>query len=87
MEQKGFVSHQRNGKAYTYYALIQRERTFSELAREFLDRVFDGAVEEYLVHGLQARDVTADEIERLEQLIADAKRHPRPKKRKRGPDR
>ena len=73
MEQKGLVGHRQRGKAYTYFAKADRDRTFQMLAGGFLDKVFDGAVDEYLVHALQSRRVSAEELDRLEKMIAEAK--------------
>jgi hypothetical protein len=73
MEQKGLVGHRASGKVYSYFAKVRREPTVRALARGFLDRVFDGAVDEYLVHALEYRRPTDDEIRRLEALIAQAK--------------
>ena len=81
MEQKGLVGHKRAGKAYVYFALVERERTFRGLAGDFLERVFDGAVSEYLVHALDPRRLSADEIGRLEQAIAEAKQQAKPRKK------
>jgi predicted transcriptional regulator len=74
MEQKGLVSHERRGRSYVYRAEIEREKTFREMASGFLNRVFDGAVDEYLVHALQSRKVSQDELQELERMIAEAKR-------------
>jgi BlaI family transcriptional regulator, penicillinase repressor len=74
MEQKGLVSHRRDGKAYVYAARIERTKTFRQMAGGFLDRVFDGAVDEYLVHALESRKLSAGELDELEKMIADAKR-------------
>ncbi len=74
MEQKGLVSHRRDGKAYVYAPRIEQVKTYRELAGEFLDRVFDGAVGEYLVHALGSRRLKAGEWEELEAMIAKAKR-------------
>ncbi|MBX3434834.1 MAG: BlaI/MecI/CopY family transcriptional regulator [Pirellulales bacterium] len=73
MEQKGLVAHRRDGKAYVYSPLVERDRTFRELAGGFLDRVFDGAVGEYLVHALESRKLSAGELDELETMIAAAK--------------
>ena len=66
MEQKGLVGHRRLGKAYVHFAKVEREPTFRRLAGGFLQRVFDGAVNEYLVHALQSRRLSPDELDRLE---------------------
>ena len=62
MEQKGLVRHRQSGKAYLYSAEAQRDRTFRTLAGGFLEKVFDGAVDEYLVHALQSRRLSADGV-------------------------
>jgi BlaI family penicillinase repressor len=74
MEQKGLATHRRDGKAYVYAPTIERDRTFRELAGGFLDRVFDGAVNEYLVHALESRPLEAKELDELEKMIAEARK-------------
>ena len=73
MEQKGLVRHRQRGKAYLYTAEIERDRTFRTLAGGFLEKVFDGAMDEYLVHALQSRRLSAEELDRLEEMIAEAR--------------
>lgn len=73
MEQKGLIAHRREGKAYVYLPLVERDRTFRELAGGFLERVFDGAVDEYLVHALKSRRMSAKQLDELEAMIAAAK--------------
>jgi predicted transcriptional regulator len=75
MEQKGLVGHESAGKAYTYFALIQRENTVRKLAAGFLEQVFDGALGEYVARALQSRRPSLQELEVLERMIAEAKRN------------
>ena len=82
MEQKGLVGHRRAGRAYVHFALVEREATFRELAAGFLERVFDGAVDEYLVHALHARRISPAELDRLEKMIAEAKTEAKPRREK-----
>ena len=82
MEQKGLVTHRQEGKAYFYSAAVERDCTFRTLAGGFLEKVFDGAMDEYLVHALQSRRPSSDELDRLEKMIGEArekqsKRQPR----------
>ena len=83
MEQKGLVGHKASGKVYSYFAKVRKGPIVRAMARGFLDRVFDGAVDEYLVHALESRRPTEAEIRRLEELIAQAK-SARPPRRKSG---
>ncbi len=80
MEQKELVGHEASGKVYSYFARARREAVLSRLARGFLDRVFDGAMDEYLVHALESKRISPEELARLETLISQAKQT----KRKRG---
>jgi BlaI family penicillinase repressor len=70
MEQKGLVTHRSLGKAYVYLPAIEREKTLRQLATGFLNRVFDGALDEYLVAALGKRKISMNEIEQLEQMLA-----------------
>jgi BlaI family penicillinase repressor len=79
MEQKGLVTHRSLGKAYVYLPSIEREKTLRQLATGFLDRVFDGALDEYLVAALGKRKISMSEIEQLEQMLAEH-RQKNPKK-------
>jgi len=84
MEQKGLVGHRASGKVYSYFARAEREPTVRALARGFLDRVFDGAVDEYLVHALESKRHSPEEIRKLEELIAQAKQARPTSRRKSG---
>ena len=69
MEQKGLVSHRRDGKAYVYLPLIERTQTFRQIAGGILERVFDGAVDEYLVHAHESRALKPQELDELQAMI------------------
>ena len=73
MEQKGLVKHRAEGKAYVYSPLVAQQSVFRKLASGFLQRVFDGAVDEYLVHALAAQRPSDAELDRMEQMIAEAR--------------
>ena len=80
---KGLAGHRKAGKAYLYFAKIEGEATFRTLAAGFLLRVFDGAMDEYLVHALQSRRLSLDELDRLESMIAEAKTRSKGRREKR----
>jgi predicted transcriptional regulator len=70
MEEKGLVSHRVNGRAFVYEAAYSREQS----ATRFLDRVFDGAASELVLSLLRSERVPADELDRLHQLISEARK-------------
>jgi predicted transcriptional regulator len=83
MEQKGLVDHRRHGKAYVYIPLVDQQRTFRQLAGSFLEKVFDGAVDEYLVHALESKKLSSAELDHLEAMLAAA-RNRTPKRGRKG---
>jgi predicted transcriptional regulator len=82
MEQKGLVDHRRDGKAYIYVPLVEQKSTFRRLAGSFLEKVFDGAVAEYLVHALESKRMSDAELDQLEAMLAQARE--RTAKRRKG---
>ena len=77
MEQKGLVGHKRIGKSYAYFARVRRDSTFRHLASGFLDKVFDGAVDQFVLHAIQSQQISSEELERLEQLLDEVKKKTR----------
>jgi predicted transcriptional regulator len=84
MEQKGFVGHRREGKAYVYVPRIERQSTIRRLAGTFLEKVFDGAVDEYLVHALESKRLSPAELDELETMLAAARERSENRGRKGG---
>jgi predicted transcriptional regulator len=84
MEQKGLVRHQKVGKAYVYIPRVERQSTFRSLAGSFLEKVFDGAVAEYLVHALESKRLSDAELDELEAMLAAARQRSTQRGRKGG---
>jgi predicted transcriptional regulator len=84
MEQKKLVDHRREGKAYVYVPLVEQQSTFRQLAGGFLEKVFDGAVSEYLVHALESKRLSAAELDELDAMLAAARQRTAKRGRKGG---
>ncbi len=70
MEDKGLVEHRSEGRIFIYVPKHSRERVSSR----FLNKVFDGALDQLVVSMLRAKDVSAGELKDLQKLIAKARR-------------
>ena len=70
MDEKGLVAHQLRGRTFVYTPKHTRERETSRL----LDKVFDGALDQFVVTLLKSKNVSAGELKKLERIIADARR-------------
>jgi predicted transcriptional regulator len=70
METKALVRSRLEGRAFVYSPLYSREQTVAR----FLDRVFDGAASQLVASLLEAERVPPKELDRMQKLIADARR-------------
>jgi predicted transcriptional regulator len=81
MEEKRLVRHRLVGRTFIYVPAIEREPTQGRLVSGLLERVFDGALDQLVHSALSLRQPTADELARLEVLLAEAKAASQPGKR------
>lgn len=73
MEDKGLVGHRLEGRTFIYRPTYQRQQTTQHLTEQLLTRAFDGAIDQLVQSALSLRQPTKDELDRLEQLLAQAK--------------
>ncbi|MEX1095584.1 MAG: BlaI/MecI/CopY family transcriptional regulator [Planctomycetales bacterium] len=78
MQKKGLVTHRAAGRTFFYSPVYTREQAGSR----FLNRVFDGALHEFVLSLMQTGDVRPEELDRLERLIAEARRGKKARKKR-----
>jgi predicted transcriptional regulator len=85
LEQKGYVRHRQEGRAFVYSPRVaEREASRSEV-RHMLDRFFGNSRERLLLTLLGDEDVSEDELQRLKTAIAQAESAPKePRARRKG---
>ena len=69
LQRKGKVKRKLRGKAYEYRAVLSRDRALREAAADVLDRMFGGSVEALLMSLVKIRQLDADKLARVQQLI------------------
>jgi BlaI family transcriptional regulator, penicillinase repressor len=74
MEARGLVAHRTEGRTFVYRAAVAEERISRRMTGHLLDRLFEGSLVSMLSHLLTAREVSPEELEELERLIAERKR-------------
>ena len=70
MLKKGFVKRRSEGRTDFYTPIYTLENATSR----FVDKLFDGAVDKFVLSMLSVEDVSADEMRDLEKMIAKARR-------------
>lgn len=66
---KGVLAADRKEKAFVYTARVAREKCVQAEGDSFLNRVFHGATGDLVLHFCERADLTAEEIQELEQLL------------------
>ena len=69
LEHKGYLNRKQVERAYVYRPAQPKSRVIHAMVRDFVNRVFNGSAEPLLVHLIEDRHLTADEIEEIRRLI------------------
>lgn len=67
--EKGVLKVDRKEKAHVYAARVPREKCVQSESESFLQRVFRGATGDLVKHFCEQAQLTAEQIEELEQLL------------------
>ncbi len=73
MERRDLVHHCEQGRAFYYQADLTAEEVNRNTAADLVNRVFEGSLADAVSHLLNIRDVSPEELDRLEQLIRQRK--------------
>ncbi len=73
MEDRGLVKHRVSGRSFIYRPAVKSDAVARHMAGNLLDRLFEGKLSNLVSHCLNSREVGAEELERLQQLIAEQK--------------
>jgi predicted transcriptional regulator len=73
LETKGYVSHTKEGRAFTYQPLIGRDEARQSAITHLLQRLFEGSPELLVTSLFEDRKISAAEMKRLRALIEEEK--------------
>ena len=73
LEQKGYVEHRQEGRAFVYRPCVAETEASRSEVRHVLGRFFGNSRERLLLSLLGDEDVSPDELQRLKNLIRNAK--------------
>jgi BlaI family penicillinase repressor len=73
LEGKGFLKKSAGDRAYLYKPAQPKERVVGGMVKEFLNRVFNGSAKPLLVHLVENKQVTDDELQEIRRLLEEKK--------------
>lgn len=71
LEQKGRVGHRKVGRAYEYYPLVERQEAGASALKRVVGKLFKGSPELLLTELVSDRELTAAELERMQDLLEE----------------
>jgi len=74
MEARGLVKHRLDGRSFVYRAAVGEEAVSQGMADHLVDRLFEGSLSDTVHHLLTTREVSREELSKLEKMIADVKK-------------
>jgi predicted transcriptional regulator len=67
------VRHRVEGRTFVYKPVVPREQTTRKLTTQFVEHVFDGAIDQLVENAFSNRTPTEAELTRLEELVAEVR--------------
>ncbi len=71
LEEKGFVRHEPEGRAYRYFATVAPENAGRSALARIREAVFQGSAELMFAQLVSDRKLKRDELERMRRLLAE----------------
>jgi predicted transcriptional regulator len=71
LEEKGYVRHEAEGRAYRYYPTVNAERAGKSALARIRDAVFQGSAERMFAQLVSDRGLGREELERMRRLLAE----------------
>lgn len=69
LEEKGYVGHEEEGRAYRYVPLVERGQAQESALKRLVDKLFHGSTERLLTHLVSDDDLSEEELRRLRGLL------------------
>jgi BlaI family penicillinase repressor len=71
LEDKGYVRHEPEGRAYRYFPLVEAERAGGSALSRIRDSIFQGSAERMFSQMVSDRKLSRKELERMRKLLTE----------------
>ena len=69
LEEKGFVTHEVEGRAHRYKPRVARQAARRSAVGWVVEKLFHGSAEQLLAHLVDERDLTAEDLQRVRRTL------------------
>lgn len=69
LEKKGYVGHDKDGRAHVYRPLVERDEASRSEIRHLVGRFFRNSHEDLVLNILEDRGIEPDELQRLRKML------------------
>ena len=69
LEKKGYLRHEKNGRAHLYRPIVDRQQARSKAVRQMVKSFFDNSPELLMMNLLKSEELSAEERDRLKQML------------------
>jgi predicted transcriptional regulator len=71
LEGKGYVGHEEEGRGHRYFASVKQQAARKNAVQHLTDKLFKGSAELLFSHLVSEQKLTAEQIRRMRQLLAE----------------
>jgi BlaI family transcriptional regulator, penicillinase repressor len=71
LEEKGYVTHEAEGRAYRYRALVDADKAGDSALARVRESIFHGSAEKLFAHFVADEKLSRSELERMRRLLAE----------------
>ncbi len=71
LEEKGYVTHDAEGRAYRYRALVDADKAGDSALARVRESIFHGSAEKLFAHFVADEKLSRSELERMRRLLAE----------------
>jgi predicted transcriptional regulator len=73
LENKGYVRHKKDGRAFVYRPVVRRDKAQASALKHLLSRFFEDSPELLMLNLLERKQITPDQLQRLRDRIEEKK--------------
>jgi predicted transcriptional regulator len=74
LEQKGRLKKSQSDRAYLYSPVQTQREVVGSMVQDFMARVFDGSAKPLLVHLIEDRKISQEELDEIAKLLKETRR-------------